>query len=354
MKLPPDIPGLVAEVFDAFPAASFVVDRNLGILLANRAARASAGLPMEEVGGLLGCVQAADSGECGRGPACHECAVRSSVAQAFSAGAAERARATMLLRRGERETGADLLVSAAPVRHGGRTYALLVLEDVSSVTALEADLQRTVEALRASERQLSLVLAGSDDGFWDFYIAQRRYHFSPSCYRLIGEKPEAADDAGRFWWGRLHPDDVRRVKDAIDAHERGQTPRIDVDFRLRHAGGSWIWCRSMGKAVEFDAGGRPARLAGTLRDISARTREQERLRTALAENERLVAELTAALGNVKTLQALLPACAWCGKIKDETGKYQKLEAYISRHTATRFTHGICPECYARLEAPEEK
>jgi PAS domain-containing protein len=79
----------------------------------------------------------------------------------------------------------------------------------------------------------------------------------------------------------------------------------------------------------------------TLRDVT-----QER--QAVAERERLIAELQAALGRVKTLSGLLPVCAWCGKICDDDGMWSDLDAYITRHSDAEITHGICPECERRV------
>ena len=55
-------------------------------------------------------------------------------------------------------------------------------------------------------------------------------------------------------------------------------------------------------------------------------------------------ELSAALGNVKQLSGLLPICAACKKIRDDSGYWNQLESYISRHSEADFSHGICPEC----------
>jgi len=64
------------------------------------------------------------------------------------------------------------------------------------------------------------------------------------------------------------------------------------------------------------------------------------------------ASLQDALIQVKTLQGMLPICAHCKKIRDDQGYWQQLEAYISSHSAAKFSHGVCPDClkehYAEL------
>lgn len=60
-------------------------------------------------------------------------------------------------------------------------------------------------------------------------------------------------------------------------------------------------------------------------------------------------ELHDALKEVKQLSGLLPICAWCKKIRDDQNHWQSVENYLISKTDTKFTHGICPECYAKAE-----
>ena len=59
-------------------------------------------------------------------------------------------------------------------------------------------------------------------------------------------------------------------------------------------------------------------------------------------------DLEDALLHIKTLSGLLPICASCKKIRDDTGYWQEVEGYISNHSDAHFTHGICPECVEKL------
>jgi hypothetical protein len=50
----------------------------------------------------------------------------------------------------------------------------------------------------------------------------------------------------------------------------------------------------------------------------------------------------------KVLSGFLPICASCKKIRDEQGNWHVIESYVSAHTEAQFTHGICPDCAAKL------
>jgi len=79
-------------------------------------------------------------------------------------------------------------------------------------------------------------------------------------------------------------------------------------------------------------------VASTVASYRLRVRQH-----VLAERE-LQARVTAALGDIKTLRGLLPICAWCKKVRDDSGYWNQLEEYVSDHTQAEFSHGICPEC----------
>jgi len=70
------------------------------------------------------------------------------------------------------------------------------------------------------------------------------------------------------------------------------------------------------------------------------------LQSALAERVR---ELESALTHVKQLHGLLPICCYCKKIRDDKNYWHQVESYVANHADVRFSHGICPDCSARLK-----
>ena len=51
---------------------------------------------------------------------------------------------------------------------------------------------------------------------------------------------------------------------------------------------------------------------------------------------------------VNTIDAFLPICANCKKIKDKKGSWLSIEDYITDHTDSEFSHEICPDCQDKL------
>lgn len=65
-----------------------------------------------------------------------------------------------------------------------------------------------------------------------------------------------------------------------------------------------------------------------------------------------VQELQEALTNVKQLSGLLPICSYCKKIRDDQNYWERVDAYVTKHSEAQFSHSICPQCYEDIVKPE--
>lgn len=69
----------------------------------------------------------------------------------------------------------------------------------------------------------------------------------------------------------------------------------------------------------------------------------------IIEHKKLTEEkLETAMDNVKVLSGLLPICSSCKNIRDDEGYWNKIEAYIDKHSEAHFSHGLCPDCGKKM------
>ncbi len=61
-----------------------------------------------------------------------------------------------------------------------------------------------------------------------------------------------------------------------------------------------------------------------------------------------VTQLVEARREIERLKGLLPVCAYCRKVRDDSGYWQELEQYLESHSNLSVTHGICKECLAKV------
>lgn len=80
---------------------------------------------------------------------------------------------------------------------------------------------------------------------------------------------------------------------------------------------------------------------GVARDVTRRKRLEE-------DREQLLQQLQTALAEVRTLREFLPICSYCKRIRDDQDYWHSVESYISTHTNTQFSHGVCPTCFERV------
>jgi hypothetical protein len=53
---------------------------------------------------------------------------------------------------------------------------------------------------------------------------------------------------------------------------------------------------------------------------------------------------------VKRLEGILPTCMYCKNIRDENQIWVSIEQYITERSSAEFSHGLCPDCFARASA----
>jgi sigma-B regulation protein RsbU (phosphoserine phosphatase) len=87
-------------------------------------------------------------------------------------------------------------------------------------------------------------------------------------------------------------------------------------------------------------------------ELASRIRVGERvlrLQQGLADR---VLELEDALAQVKQLKGLLPICSYCKNIRNDKNYWERVDHYLTEHAEINFTHGICPNCWDKVVAPE--
>jgi PAS domain S-box-containing protein len=137
----------------------------------------------------------------------------------------------------------------------------------------------------------------------------------------------------------VHPDDRERTLDKNrSVRDGGQARHFENRYRCKDGSYRWLLWNST-PDVDRQV------IYAVARDITVRKQAED-------ERNQLVSELQAALAEVRTLRAILPICAYCKNVRDDENYWHSVEAYVATHTNTRFSHGICPSCYARIVEPQ--
>jgi len=77
----------------------------------------------------------------------------------------------------------------------------------------------------------------------------------------------------------VHPEDIKSLSSAIMTHLAGESPKINVEFRIQQAGGQYIWVLGKGRLTKEES--HSIRLSGSLSDITERKLAEDLLASVL-------------------------------------------------------------------------
>ena len=142
--------------------------------------------------------------------------------------------------------------------------------------------KRAEEALRESGDFLTEAQRIGNLGCYLLDFSDGKWRSSPQLDALFGIDEDYSRTV-EGWLKLVHPDE-RAQMDAYFAQEVVEQKKdFDREYRiLRHSDGAERWVHGMGR-LEYDAGGKPRKMRGTIRDIT----EHKQAEIAIAESERL-------------------------------------------------------------------
>jgi PAS domain S-box-containing protein len=149
---------------------------------------------------------------------------------------------------------------------------------VAAITVDITERKQAELALFEERRRLADVIEGTGTGTWEWNLATGEAACDERWAQLIGR---TLDELAPFSLDALralvHPEDRPAFAAALGRHCSGEAPFFEVECRLRHKLGGWVWTHMRGRVFERAQDGKPLRMSGALSDIGARKSAEERL-----------------------------------------------------------------------------
>ena len=183
-------------------------------------------------------------------------------------------------------------LSVSPVRgEGGEpTNFVGIQEDITRRIEAEEELRQSEERFRSLVRYASdIVTVLGPDG-------TVRYE-SSSIERILGYSPE--DLVGKNAFDYVHPEDAERVRSVFAEALEEQGVSSQVEFRFRHADGSWRYLEAVGNNLLADPGVRG--LVVNSRDVTERKQAERERAGLLAREQAARAEAEAAQARLRDI-----------------------------------------------------
>ena len=124
-------------------------------------------------------------------------------------------------------------------------------------------------------------------------------------------------------------------------------------FRVKAANHSGVW-NEQGFTVDFEILPRFyqrawfAPLCVALAAAAAVSVYRMRIAALRARETELRRAVNEAVASVQVIRGLLPVCATCRRVKQDSGSWRQIEAYVMEHTEATFSHTMCDECYGKM------
>jgi PAS domain S-box-containing protein len=178
---------------------------------------------------------------------------------------------TVLITRSGREVPID--ANVAPIRdeQGGIQGMILVFHDISQRRRSEQELLQSEERLRLSQQAGRIAT-------WEWNLTDGRFSWSENIAALLGHSPGCFEGDPRSCLELVHPEDRDRVVETA-RHVRQERTPFEIEFRVIQADGNFRWLSGKGQAFPGQ-GGRPGRIIGVARDVTARRHAEEALRAS--------------------------------------------------------------------------
>lgn len=174
---------------------------------------------------------------------------------------------------------------------GGAALALVVTIAIMLVRRKKQQLIIAKDALARlaeSEARLARALRGSDDGLWDWNVADSARWYSPRWWTMLGYEPNELSSDGGLWQLLAHPDHREIIPNTIAQFMAGTADHCVFEFELRHKQGHYVPILAR-CYIERDANGKAVRLSGSTTDLTERRRaakEREQFDRKLLETQK--------------------------------------------------------------------
>lgn len=174
----------------------------------------------------------------------------------------------------EKVVGMISVQSYTPYKYG--EWELNLLQTFANQCGGAVARVKADEQIRESEERYSFAFKGANDGLWDWDLKTNKIYFAPRWKEMIGcDESEISDDINE-WFGRIHPDDIARVKNDIASHLEYVSENFQSEYRMMHKDSSFRWFLSKGISVR-DNKGKAYRIIGSQSDITERKVAEEQL-----------------------------------------------------------------------------
>ena len=143
---------------------------------------------------------------------------------------------------------------------------------------------RTENLLRLERERLANIIEGTNVGTWEWNVQTGEVIFNERWAEIVGYTlAEISPVSIETWIQFAHPEDLKESEAQLNQVFTGEINYYDIECRMKHKDGHWVWVQGRGKVISWTSDGKPLIMSGTNTDITQRKQAEEKYRQ-IAEN----------------------------------------------------------------------
>ncbi len=173
----------------------------------------------------------------------------------------------------------DVDVSCSLVPLHDKDYLFSIIHDITERKQAQSALSKSEFIYKESQQRLVNIIEGTNAGTWEWNVQTGETTFNERWAEIVGYTLEELAPVSIETWERLaHPDDLKTSGELLEQNFKGELDYYEVETRMRHKNGEWIWVLDRGRVAEWTEDHKPLRVSGTHLDITERKQADEILR----------------------------------------------------------------------------
>jgi diguanylate cyclase (GGDEF)-like protein/PAS domain S-box-containing protein len=155
-----------------------------------------------------------------------------------------------------------------------------LIEQTASLASIAIEKTQANLALKESDEQMQLVLAGADLGFWDWDIVSGNVERNNRWAEMLGYTYQEIKHTTSQWSDFVHPLDRERAWESINDVLEGRSKYHSLEYRMLTKDGDYRWIHDQANVMKRDINGKPLRMSGIHSNITNRKLAEEKLKLA--------------------------------------------------------------------------
>ena len=138
---------------------------------------------------------------------------------------------------------------------------------------------RPIQEIIDTRLKYKSVIESTNVGVWEWRVQTGETIFNDRWAEIVGYTLDELQPISIDTWVNLvHPDDLEESGKRLEACFEKKSEYYELEARMKHKDGHWVWVYDRGKVVEWSKDNKPIMMYGTHEDITERKQKEETLR----------------------------------------------------------------------------